>query len=132
MKKVFLMILLFASIQGFSQEFKLTESTKKGLEEIKLKIESKEALDAVLGISFFYSVFGSGPSLEQAYSISTTDWELFGKAFEASGKITRASINKVIDFQILHHWKHQPYHKEDKDTVKTNLKFWQNMKKNFE
>ena len=72
----------------FGQNFKLTPETKQGVEQIKLILETKESLDIFLGIGVFYSIFGTGPSLEQAYSISTTDWKAVGDAIIATGEIT--------------------------------------------
>ncbi len=133
MKNIILYITLTLASTNicFSQDFKLTENSKQGLEEIKLKIQAKESADIFLGIGVFYSIFGTGPSLKQAYSISKKDWSLFGEAIVANGKIAKASIRKVCDYQIFHHSTMKKSEKYDKKTIRSNLKFWKTLKGKF-
>nr|WP_193988806.1 hypothetical protein [Lelliottia steviae] len=98
------------------QGLKFDSVSQRTLQKIAQKKESGNLLSAALTAGVFSSIFTKSSPAQAAYNITQTDWSLYAKSMKAVPIITRRSIEKDVEFMILHYQMH--------NNPKL-LKFWQ-------
>lgn len=77
---------------------------KAAIQRIRDKHEAGEDLLTLLGSSPLLVIVGSGP-IDAAFSLTTTDWDLWGRAMRSVSPIVRSACRKEAAFELLKHQK---------------------------
>jgi len=75
---------------------------KKALKNIKDVQEMGKVLKTMVKISPFLILLGSHPA-DQALSLSTQDWDIWGKAVKNVSKMTRIKCQQIAELERLNH-----------------------------
>ena len=90
--------------------------SQKTINKIAQRKESANLLSAALTVGVFSNIFTKSSPSQAAYNITQIDWSLYANAMKQVPIITRAAIEKDVEFMILHYQMH--------NNPKL-LKFWQ-------
>lgn len=88
------------------QGLKFDAISQKALNKISQKKESGKLLAAALTAGVFSNIFTKSSSTQVAFNITQTDWSLYAKSMKSVPIITRRSIEKDVEFMILHYQMH--------------------------